>query len=604
MPPSSDTSHLVQLGFPGLVLLLVLFYGGTMLMSVAISKRKENADDYMTAGNRIGFGISAASMTATWIWASSMYASVTAGYTYGVSGPIHYGLWGALMILFIYPFGKRIRAVAPRAHTLAEVMYARHGRSSQLMLAGSNVLGSVISLTSNFIAGGAIISLLSPISFGGGIVIVAAGVLLYTLWSGFRASVLTDFAQVCAMLGAAVIIIPVVFFAAGGPEMFEAGRAAGNVTPAQESFFSSEAFMHQGAPYIAAVLAYAIGNQTIAQRLFAVRQDLIKPTFVTATIGYGSSVIGIGMIGVMALYLGVQPLDGDVNNLLPQMTASYLPAILVAVAFIMIIGSLSSTADSDLSALSSIVMTDIYGQSVGRHRADPRTMLLIGRATMIVATGAALYFATARFNILDLLVFVGALWGCLVFPVIASFYWRKVTNRAFTVSVLAALAVFIPVRFELVSLTGVWALAVEALAIIGVGVVLGIMAFGFFGLRPAIIIGAAATVVTGFVGFDFLRDYTVLSASLVAYAMSFLVCWAMSVRSGQDFDFDVIQQITGDFDPTDDGAADTDFDAELRALDAADGRAPHADAADRADSAESADHAGSRPTPSTPDERK
>ena len=45
-------------------------------------------------------------MTATWIWASSMYASVTAGYTYGVSGPIHYGLWGALMILFIYPFGQ------------------------------------------------------------------------------------------------------------------------------------------------------------------------------------------------------------------------------------------------------------------------------------------------------------------------------------------------------------------------------------------------------------------------------------------------------------------------------------------------------------------
>ncbi|WP_257994978.1 sodium:solute symporter family protein [Brevibacterium luteolum] len=565
MPPSSDTSDLVQLGIPGLVLLLLLFYGGTMWMSMAISKRKENADGYMTAGNRIGFGISAASMTATWIWASSMYASATAGYTYGVSGPIHYGLWGALMILFIYPFGRRIRAVAPRAHTLAEVMYARHGRSSQLMLAGSNVLGSVISLTSNFIAGGAIISLLSPISFGGGIIIVAAGVLLYTLWSGFRASVLTDFAQVCAMLGAAVIIIPIVFFAAGGPDMFEAGRAAGNVTAAQESFFSSDAFMNQGAPYIAAVLAYAIGNQTIAQRLFAVREDLIKPTFVTATIGYGASVIGIGMIGVMALYLGVQPLDGDVNNLLPQMAATYLPAILVAVAFIMIIGSLSSTADSDLSALSSIVMTDIYGQSVGRRNADPRTMLLIGRVTMIVATGAALYFATARFNILDLLVFVGALWGCLVFPVIASFYWKKVTNRAFTVSVLAALAVFIPVRFELIPVTGAWAIIVEALAIIGVGVVLGIMAFGFFGLRPAIIVGALATVATGFVGFGFLRDYTVLSASLVAYAVSFLVCWSMSVRSNQDFDFGIIQRVTGDFDPSDE-TEDADLDAELREL--------------------------------------
>lgn len=38
------------------------------------------------------------------------------------------------------------------------------------------------------------------------------------------------------------------------------------------------------------------------------------------------------------------------------------------------------------------------------------------------------------------------MWGCLVFPVIASFYWTKVTNSACTVSVLVAFAVFIPVR--------------------------------------------------------------------------------------------------------------------------------------------------------------
>lgn len=428
-------------------------------------------------------------------------------------------------------------------------MYARHGRSSQLMLAGSNVLGSVISLTSNFIAGGALISLLSPLSFGAGILIVAAGVLLYTLWSGFRASVLTDFAQVMAMLGATVIIIPAVFFAAGGPGMFQAGVEAGHVTAQQQSFSSSEAFMNQGAPYIAAVLAYAIGNQTIAQRLVAVREDLIKPTFVTATLGYGGTVIGVGMLGVMALYLGVEPLDGDVNNLLPQMVADHLPLALVALAFLMIIGSLSSTADSDLSALSSIVMTDVYGQSVGRQNADPKTMLLIGRITMIVATAAALYFATAKFDILDLLVFVGALWSCLVFPVIASFYWGRITNVAFTVSVLAALAVFLPVRFEWIPIEGAWAFVVETLAILGVGVVLGIMCFGFFGLRPAVVVGAIASVVMLFLGYGFLRDYATLTGSLVAYAVSFLVCWGLSVRSGQDFDFDRIARVTGDFDP-------------------------------------------------------
>ncbi|MDR7347728.1 Na+/proline symporter [Enteractinococcus fodinae] len=517
-------------------------------MSYLIGRKKENADDYMTAGNKIGFGISAASMTATWIWASSMYASAEAGYNYGISGPIHYGLWGALMILFIYPFGKRIRQVAPKAHTLAEVMYARHGRSSQLMLAGSNVLGSTISLTSNFIAGGALFAILTPLNFGTGIVVVAAGVLLYTLWSGFRASVLTDFMQVMAMLGAAAILIPVVFFAAGGPGLFEAGVAAGNVTPQQQSFFSSDAFMNQGAPYIAAVLAYAIGNQTIAQRLFAVRQDLIKPTFITATVGYGATIIGIGTFGVIALYLGLEPLDGDLNSLIPQMAGTYLGPILLCFAFIMIIGSLSSTADSDLSALSSIAMADIYGQSKGRNKANPRTMLFIGRITMIIATAAALYFATARFSILDLLVFVGAMWGCLVFPVIASFYWEKITNAAFTTSVITALTIFLPVRFEWIPVDGTWGYVVELLSIVGVGVILGIMGFGFFGMKPALIIATIGMLAVLPFSFDALRDYSVLTGSLVAYAVSFLVCYFMSFRSKESFDYSVIKKITGDFD--------------------------------------------------------
>lgn len=132
----SDTGEFYQPGGLTFILLFIAFYGVTFLVSADIGKKRENADGYMTAGNKLGFGISAVSMTATWIWAASMYASATSGYTYGISGPLHYGLWGALMILFIYPFKKRIRSVAPKAHTLAEVMHARHGRSSQLMLAG------------------------------------------------------------------------------------------------------------------------------------------------------------------------------------------------------------------------------------------------------------------------------------------------------------------------------------------------------------------------------------------------------------------------------------------------------------------------------------
>lgn len=541
-----NNESLYQFSTLTVVLLLLAFYGGTYLLTLGIRKKNEDADAFMVSNHRVGFGIGAASMTATWIWAASFYAAATSGYTYGVSGPIHYGLWGALMILFIYPFGRRFRKLAPNAHTLGELIHARHGASSQLILAFSNILGSVISLMVNFTAAGALVSVLSPLSFQSGVIIAGLGVLCYTLWSGFRASVLTDFAQLVALMAIAVVIIPAVFFAMGGPSELVAGLD--NLTLEQANFFSSDAILNQGAPFFVAVLAYAIGNQTISQRLFAVNEDHIKPTFLTATVGYGAIVIGLGMIGLMALTLGVTPLNGDMNNLIPQMVSSYLPPLFIALFFILVIGSLSSTADSDLSALSAIVMADIYGKNIAKGQANPKRMLLIGRLTMIVATVLGIVFASFSLDILVMLVFVGALWGAIVFPVIASCFWDRITNTAFTAAVLAAMALFCVARFELIPLTGAGGLFFELLASVGGGVIIGLMVFGFFGRIAGMAAGVLALIAMLIFATGFLRDYTVLLASLTAYGTSTIVCIALSLASRQErFDFDTIGKRVGSY---------------------------------------------------------
>lgn len=178
-------------------------------------------------------------------------------------------------------------------------------------------------------------------------------------------------------------------------------------------------------------------------------------------------------------------------------------------------------------------------------------MLLIGRVTMIVATAVAIALASLQLSILDLLVFVGALWGALVFPVIASFYWGKVTNKAFTVSVLVALAAFLPVRFSWVPMDGVIGILFGIVSVIGIGVVLGLMTFGFFGLKVAQIVGGLAILISAPFAIGFLHDYPTLSGSLVAYAVSTVVCFAMSVNQSETFDFELIKQWTGDFDDED-----------------------------------------------------
>lgn len=527
--------------------LLVFFYGGTYLLTLLIKKKKENTDAFMVSNHQIGFGLGAASMTATWIWAASFYGAATSGYTYGISGPLHYGLWGALMILFIYPFGRRFRKLAPNAHTLGELIHARHGSSSQLILASSNILGSIISLMVNFTASGALVSVLSPLSFQAGVIIAGVGVLCYTLWSGFRASVLTDFAQLMAMMAVAILIIPAVMFALGGPQTLSDGMSF--LTPEQANLFSMDAILNQGAPFFVAVLAYAIGNQTISQRLFAVREDHIKPTFITATIGYGAIVIGLGMIGLMALMTGMEPIGGDMNNLIPQMVSMYLSPVFIALFFILVIGSLSSTADSDLSAMSAIVMADVYGKNIAKNKPDPTKMLFIGRLTMIVATLIGVILASFSMDILIMLVFVGALWGAIVFPVIASCFWDRVTNTAFTSAVIAGLVMFCVARFELLPLVGVVGGLFELLAAVGGGVVLGLMAFGFCGRRVGLVFGTLCAIVLAYFSVGFLRDYTVLLASLMAYGVSTIVCIAVSLMSSSKFDFSQIDQKVINYDP-------------------------------------------------------
>ncbi|WP_282605480.1 sodium:solute symporter family protein [Pelagibius sp. Alg239-R121] len=529
-----------QFSTPVVIILLLLFYGGTFFMSTFVNEKNENVDGYMVSSGEVGFGISAASMTATWIWAASFYGAAISGYNYGLSGPMHYGFWGALMILFIYPYGLRFRKLAPHAHTLAEIMHARHGSGSQLILAISNLLGSVISLMVNFTAAGALVSVLSPLSFEMGVIIAGVGVLSYTLWSGFRASILTDFAQVVAMMAIAVVIIPWVLFSIGGTDVLSEGLAT--VTAEQANFFSTKAILEQGAPFFVAVLAYAIGNQTIAQRLFAVRQDLIKSTFVTATIGYGSIVIGLGMLGLMALLIGVQPHDGDLNNLIPQMASSYLPPVAIGLFFILVIGSLSSTADSDLSALSAIMMTDIYGKNIAKGKPNVKKMLLLGRVTMIIATVIGLILASFSLNILVMLVFVGALWGAIVFPVIASCYWNRVTNAAFIWAVIGGLILFCIVRFELLPLEGLIGGFFEIIAGIGGGVVIGLMVFGFFGRTIGVAAGVIAGILCTYYFMGFLREYTVLLGSLTAYGASTIICVVVSLSTRHEFDFDLIGQ--------------------------------------------------------------
>ncbi|MGE8604998.1 MAG: sodium:proline symporter, partial [Bordetella trematum] len=113
-------------------------------------------------------------------------------------------------------------------------------------------------------------------------------------------------------------------------------------------------------------------------------------------------------------------------------------------------------------------------------------------------------------------------------------------NRAFFWSVISAVALFTIVRFELIPISGPVAVFYELCAAIGGGVVLGLMTFAFFRRELAIAVGVIATLVFVPYFLGTLREYIVLLGSLTAYGVSTVVCVALSLRSKERFDFDLL----------------------------------------------------------------
>ena len=87
---------------------------------------------------------------------------------------------------------------------------------------------------------------------------------------------------------------------------------------------------------------------------------------------------------------------------------------------------------------------------------------------MVIAALLGVVFASLKLDILSMLIFVGAMWGSIVFPVIASLYWSRVTNAAFTVSVAVSFLLFLIVRFSWLPIEGAVAVFFEIFAAVAV----------------------------------------------------------------------------------------------------------------------------------------
>lgn len=528
------------------MLTLVAVY---LLVMVVITRRwagRVDAERFIVADRNVPLVLGTASMGATWIWAGSMFAAATAAYTYGPSGAFHYAFWGGLALLFVWRYGARVRQLSPYGHTFSEFVRVRHGRLSQGVMALENYINSQYSLVVNFTAAAAVVSLLSPVSYELAVVVVAVGVVAYASMSGIRASIITDLVQMGAIVLLAVVLVPVALAGAGGPAPVT-GALEG--LGEQGRWWSLEAFLGQGAPMMALILAYAFANPTVWQRVWTVRAADLGAIYTRSGLLYIAVVFSIGTLGFLALATGVQPVDGDLNTLVPAVASAHLPESLALVFVLLILAAVTSTSDSDLAALSSMAVADLWRGYV-RADASSRELLLVGRVAMVVVAAVAAVVALRRIDILTLILFFGMIRAASVFPIAASIVWRRVSNLGFALGVTGGIAAGIAARVLAGSADGDPSVAATSVLIggpllvvaaMGAGTMVGCLAFPFLRPRGAVWFGGAAAAAVAAVHAVWLPGvlaYPTLLSTLTALGAGMVLCVGVSLTGRHEFDWD------------------------------------------------------------------
>ena len=341
-------------------LIVLLTYALLMLgATVLMTKKEGNVERFCVGDRNIGWGLSALSIAATWIWAPALFTSTENAYTKGFAGLFWFLVPNVFCLILFIPFARKIRKEMPEGITLSGYMYEKYNskpvRNVYLFQLGAL---SALSTGVQLLAGSKILSMLSGIPFAAMTIIMAVIAYSYSQFSGIKASILTDAIQMVFMLAVSICFVAFGVKNSGGIETLVTGLggAAGDAG----SLFSErgwEIFLGFGLPTTIGLLSGPFGDQCFWQRAFSVRKDRIGRAFFIGALLFGIVPLSMGILGFIGAGMGYVAADTGIVNF--ELISTLLPAWATVPFLFMIVSGLLSTIDSNLCAVSSLT-TDIF----------------------------------------------------------------------------------------------------------------------------------------------------------------------------------------------------------------------------------------------------
>jgi SSS family transporter len=383
-----------------------------LAIGMLVSRRIKSEADYLLAGRSLGLGLATFSMFATWFGAETVVGAAGSIYEHGLSGgaadPFGYAACLILMgLFFAIPLYRR------GLTTLGDLFRQRYSPSVERLAVLLIVPTSVMWAAAQIRAFGQVVSAASSatIEVDAAILIATAVVIVYTVYGGLLADVMTDLIQGIALIVGLVVLAWVVIDAAGGVQ-----AAAGHIRPEQLNFFGAP-----DQPLLATIEKWAIpitGSviaQELVSRILATRTPQAAQR--AALLG-GGMYLAVGMIPVFLGLIGTRLLPGleEPEQLLPRLAAEHLPLLLYIVFAGALISAILSTVDSALLAASALVEHNLIVPL--RPQLGDRARVRIARFGVALFGILAYVLALQAESIYELVVQASALAGAGIFVVV------------------------------------------------------------------------------------------------------------------------------------------------------------------------------------------
>ena len=402
-----------------LVLLTSLLFAA---IGIFYSRKYRGYSNYLTAGRKIGTLSLTTSLVASALGAWILFGPASAATWGGIGSVIGYSLGTAFPMIALIYLGKKIRKKFPAGITFTQFIFHKIGRNLFKFIILLSIFYMFIFLCAEVTAISMLINYISGTSLWVTAALVMATTLIYTLYGGLKASILTDNFQFLIIL---ILLLVCMNY------IFSSDFITYKIITDNSAILLSSKYIPNytaGLTFFIAVAATNLFHQGNWQRVFAAKNyDVLNKSLKLSFLIIIPIVFFMGITGIIAISI-----DSNINpdmaffSILLKNKSKFLYIVIIILAISLTV----STIDTLINAISSLIIVD--GKKINKKLKSSNTLV-------IFLSFIAFFVASKGFSILYLFLLADLLCCAAVFSVFYGFYHKKFNEKNAINSILVGL---------------------------------------------------------------------------------------------------------------------------------------------------------------------